>query len=71
MTSPSCKLAARREKDLAFVAALVRHRMIRTSVMTGLIAAVAEAGLRSRLAEAWEVCRRRANGGLPSESGDA
>jgi hypothetical protein len=56
------KLAARRAKDLAFVAALARHKMIRPSVVEGLIADVADADLRSRLAEAWEICRRRAAG---------
>ena len=56
------KLAARREKDLAFVAALVRHKMIRPSVVSGLIAEVADLALRTRLAEAWEICRRRATG---------
>ena len=54
------KLAARREKDLAFVATLLRHRMIRLSALERLIAAVPDAALRSRLSEAWEICRRRA-----------
>jgi hypothetical protein len=53
------KLAARREKDLAFVAALVRHKLIRPSVLTDLIASLADATLRARLAEAWEICQRR------------
>ena len=57
------KLAAGREKDLAFVAALVRHKMIRPSVVAELIAGVADAALRSRLAEAWAVCCRRAADG--------
>jgi hypothetical protein len=65
------KLAARREKDLAFVAALIRHKMIRPSVVAGFIAAVADTDLRSRLTEAWELCRRRAAGEPASASGDA
>lgn len=65
------KLAARREKDLAFVGALLRHRMIRPSVMARLIAGVADPVLHMRLAEALEVCRRRATGGPATGSGDA
>jgi hypothetical protein len=54
------KLAARREKDLAFVTALLRHKMIRPSVMDGLIAGLTDAPLQTRLEEAWSICRRRA-----------
>lgn len=54
------KLAARREKDLAFVAALLQHRMIRPSLVARLIAEASDPQLRSRLLEAWEICRRRA-----------
>jgi hypothetical protein len=53
------KLAARREKDLAFVAALVRHQMIRPSTMERLFEGVADAALRERLVESWAICRRR------------
>ncbi len=56
------KLAARREKDLAFVADLVRHKMIRPSMMETLIGDAPDNALRQRLAEAWEICRRRAGG---------
>jgi hypothetical protein len=57
------KLAARREKDLAYVAALARHKMIRKSELEALIAETAEAELQRRLAEAWALCRRRAADG--------
>jgi hypothetical protein len=56
------KLAARREKDLAFVAALLRHRMIRPSLVARLITDARDPQLRSRLAEAWVICRRPAAG---------
>lgn len=56
------KLAARREKDLAFVAALLRHDMIRPSSMASLLDSVADTTLRVRLTDALEVCRRRAAG---------
>jgi len=64
------KLAARREKDLAFVAALVRHKMIRPSVVAALIANVADLPLRARLAEAWEIRRRRAASGDATPGGN-
>ncbi|MBE7503121.1 MAG: hypothetical protein HS113_23125 [Verrucomicrobiales bacterium] len=54
------KLAARREKDLAFVAALVRHKMIRPSILDALIAGVTDPLLQASLVEAWNICRRRA-----------
>lgn len=54
------KLAARREKDLAYVAALARHKMIRTALLEELIASAPDGALRERLAEAWAICRRRA-----------
>lgn len=63
------KRAARREKDLAFVAALLRHRMIRPSLVARLIADASDPPVRSRLAEAWEICRRRAaDSDAPSSS---
>jgi hypothetical protein len=57
------KLVARREKDVAFVTELLRHKMIRPSEMEALIAETAEAELRRRLEEAWALCRRRAADG--------
>jgi hypothetical protein len=68
---PLLQAAARREKDLAFVAALLAHRMIRPSVMERLFAGVVDAPLRGRLVEAWELCRRRAAKAPPDKGGDA
>lgn len=61
------KLAARREKDLAFVAALLLHKIVRPSRVEALIESAADEALRKRLEEAWAVCRRRAaaEGGSP------
>ena len=53
------KLAARREKDIAFVAALIRHKLVKPSKVEALIAA-AEGPLRERLSEVWAICRVRA-----------
>jgi hypothetical protein len=53
------KLAARREKDLAFVAALLRFKLIRCSRLESLIKSVADTALRDRLAEALALCRQR------------
>lgn len=53
------KPAARREKNLAFVA-LLQHKLIRPSTIERLSGGVAGAALRSRLGEAWPWCRRRA-----------
>ena len=64
------KLAARREKDLAFVAALVRHKMIRPARVEELIAGVPNSALRERLMEAWTICRRRAAETNPSARAD-
>lgn len=64
------KLAARREKDLTFGTALLRHRMIRSSLVARLIAVASDPQLRSRLAEAWTICRRRAaDSDAPSGTG--
>lgn len=52
------KLAARREKDLAFVTNLLRFRMVRESRLKELIAGVEEIALRERLAEALDLCQR-------------
>ena len=57
------KLAARREKDLAYVAALVRHKLIRPSVVEESISGTGDGSLRERLSEAWAICRRRAADG--------
>jgi hypothetical protein len=53
------KLAARREKDLAFVAALVKFKMIRPSELRRLIDSVADATLREQLSEAMALCRAK------------
>ena len=53
------KLAARREKDIAFVANLLRHKLVKPSRVGTLIAS-ADAALRERLEEAWAICRVRA-----------
>ena len=54
------KLAARREKDLAFVAALLRHHLVHHSRMQNLIQAVTDVDLRHRLTEALAHCQRTA-----------
>lgn len=53
------KLAARREKNLAYVAALIRHKLVRPAQVEALIAE-ADGALRERLSEAWAICRVRA-----------
>ena len=55
------KLAARREKDLSYVAALLRHKMVRPSRLQKLIESVADPILRDRLAEALTICKNRAS----------
>lgn len=57
------KLAARREKDIVFVSALLRHKLIRPSRLGKLISSVADASLRDGLGEALALCRSRAQGG--------
>lgn len=54
------KLAARREKDLAFVAALLRFHLVRPSQLQKTIDAVTETDLRQQLTEALASCQRRA-----------
>jgi hypothetical protein len=54
------KLAARREKDLAFVANLFRHRLLKPAAVRALIEATPDAVLKSRLAEALAACEHRA-----------
>lgn len=53
------KLAARRAKDLAFVAALLRFKMIREKQMRELIDGTTDIALREKIAEAVELCLRR------------
>jgi len=52
------KLAARRQKDVEFVSALLRLRMIRPSRLAELIRSVKDAALHDRLTEALQLCRR-------------
>ncbi len=53
------KLAARREKDLAFVAAMLHLKLARRSRIERLIASVADAALREELSEALTLCLNR------------
>jgi uncharacterized nucleotidyltransferase DUF6036 len=53
------KLAARRAKDLKFVATLIRHKFVRPSRLIQLIATAADTSLRQRLTEALAACRQR------------
>lgn len=56
------KLAARREKDLAYVEALLRHRRIRPSILERLVESVGDPDLRDRISEAFRLCRTRSSG---------
>jgi hypothetical protein len=53
------KLAARREKDLAFVGAFLGFQTVRVARLRSLIGAVEDAPLRERLDEALVLCQRR------------
>ncbi len=53
------KLAARRAKDLDFVRAMLRLKLIRRSALVALIDDVEQSNLREQLAEALAVCQRR------------
>jgi hypothetical protein len=53
------KLAARREKDLAFVSALLRHNLVRLARLRRLIQLEVDAGLQERLTEGFAICRAR------------
>jgi hypothetical protein len=53
------KLAARREKDLTFVSAMLRHKLARQARLQILIDGVEDPDLRQRLAEAFALCQRR------------
>jgi len=52
------KLAARREKDMTFVSALLHFKMVRAARLNTLIQNVEDAALRERLAEALTLCQR-------------
>ena len=54
------KLAARREKDIAFVANLFRHHLLKPGAVRRLIEATPDTALKSRLAEALAICEQRA-----------
>lgn len=56
------KLAARREKDLAFVRELLRLDMIGTGHLRKLIESAEDQALRDRLAEALAICSRPLSG---------
>jgi hypothetical protein len=53
------KLAARREKDLRFVAGLLRHKLIRLSFLEALIESADSPELREKLEEALATCRQK------------
>jgi hypothetical protein len=53
------KLAARREKDIAYVSALLRFKMVRPSRLQELIQELADTTLRERIIEALEICLKQ------------
>ena len=53
------KLAACREKDLVFVSAMLRFKMISPSQLKSMIEKVEDGELRQRLTEAFTMCQRR------------
>ncbi len=53
------KLAARREKDLAYVAALLRFKMVKPARLKELIQTFQDATLQEQLAEALSLCSHR------------
>lgn len=53
------KLAARRQKDLTFVAALLKFKMVRRQRLRGLISTMEDQKLREQLSEALTLCERR------------
>jgi hypothetical protein len=53
------KLAARRSKDLDFVGAMLRLKLIGRSALVTLIDGVGDSNLRARLTEALALCQRR------------
>ena len=52
------KLAARREKDLAFVRELLRHELVKPSQLRSLVESCTDVALRLRLSEALELVLR-------------
>ena len=54
------KLAARREKDMAFVRELLRHDMVGQAQLRRLISTTDDEALRQRLDDALAICLRRA-----------
>jgi len=52
-------------EDMAFVSALLRHKLIRPSRLGRLIDSAEDAILRAALADAFALCRSRARGGGP------
>ena len=54
------KMAARREKDVQFVAALLRHNLVQRSTLEKLIDLVADDQIRERLSEALAICQHHA-----------
>lgn len=53
------KLAAKREKDLAFVRELIRHNMVARARLQSLVESAEDTALRAKLVEALEICLRR------------
>ena len=53
------KLAARREKALAYVAALLRFKMVRPTRLQELIQTLEDSILRENISEALELCRHK------------
>jgi len=53
------KLVARRDKDMSFVQALLRYKMVRPSRLQKLIDTVADPSLHERLSAAFAACTRR------------
>jgi len=53
------KLAARRQKDLVFVAALLRHKLVRPSRIERLIETVGDRALKEHLSAGFRLCRER------------
>ena len=53
------KLVARRVKDLAFVSAMLRFKMVRPARLQQIIRAEEDQALRERIAEALALCQRR------------
>ena len=52
------KLAARREKDVRFVTALLMHKLVRSGRLRRLINAISDSALHKRLSDALALCER-------------